>query len=190
MRQGRPRSLMSAVAIAAFSALVAACGGGSPGVASIHSSTTPVQTGAVAYAACMRSHGVSDFPDPDSSGTFAADQLKSLTTGKSQLRAATSACAHLLPGGLAGLVSAPQQSARQKAAQLAAELSFARCMRRRGVSRFPDPSAQGSLSLAMVEAGGIDVHSPAVLRVVRACLPASHGWLTPARVAEALHNAH
>jgi hypothetical protein len=33
------------------------------------------------------------------------------------------------------------------------------------------------------------VHSPAVLRVVQACLPASHGALTPAKVREALRNA-
>jgi len=33
------------------------------------------------------------------------------------------------------------------------------------------------------------VHSPAVPRVVQACLPASHGALTPAKVREALNNA-
>jgi hypothetical protein len=57
------------------------------------------------------------------------------------------------------------------------------------VTRFPEPPAQGDVSVAMVQAQGIDVRSPAVLRVVRACLPASHGWLTPAKVEEALHNA-
>ena len=62
-------------------------------------------------------------------------------------------------------------------------------MRSHGVARFPDPTAQGQLTVEMVQAQGIDVHSPAVLRVVQACLPASHGALTPAKVREALNNA-
>jgi hypothetical protein len=45
------------------------------------------------------------------------------------------------------------------------------------------------LSIEMIQAQGIDVHSPAVLRVVQACLPASHGALTPAKVKAALENA-
>jgi hypothetical protein len=62
-------------------------------------------------------------------------------------------------------------------------------MRSHGVARFPDPSAHSGLTVEMVQAQGIDVHSPAVLRVVQACLPASHGALTPAKVREALKNA-
>jgi len=41
----------------------------------------------------------------------------------------------------------------------------------------------------MVQAQGIDVHSPTVLRTVQACLPASHGALTPAMVRSALNRA-
>ena len=62
-------------------------------------------------------------------------------------------------------------------------------MRSHGVARFPDPTAQGQLTVEMVEAQGIDVHSPAVLRIVQACLPASHGALTPAKVRAALNHA-
>jgi hypothetical protein len=62
-------------------------------------------------------------------------------------------------------------------------------MRSHGVARFPDPTPQGELSVALVQAHGIDVHSPTVLRVVQTCLPASHGGLTAAKVREALNNA-
>jgi hypothetical protein len=62
-------------------------------------------------------------------------------------------------------------------------------MRSHGVSRFPDPTAQGGLSVEMVQAQGIDVHSRAVLRVVYACLPASHGALTPAMIRHSLNDA-
>ena len=62
-------------------------------------------------------------------------------------------------------------------------------MRSHGLSRFPDPAARGGLTVEMVQAQGIDVHSDAVLRVVQTCLPASHGALTPAKVRAAISNA-
>jgi predicted dinucleotide-utilizing enzyme len=62
-------------------------------------------------------------------------------------------------------------------------------MRSHGVSRFPDPTAQGDLSVERAQAQGIDIHSPAVLHAVQTCLPASHGGLTAAKVREALSKA-
>jgi hypothetical protein len=41
----------------------------------------------------------------------------------------------------------------------------------------------------MVQAQGIDVHSPAFLQAVQACLPASHGGLTAAKVRAAINHA-
>jgi hypothetical protein len=61
-------------------------------------------------------------------------------------------------------------------------------MRSHGATRFPDPSAQGQLTVEMVEAHAIDVHSPVFLRGVQSCLAASHGLLTPAAVANATRN--
>ena len=77
---------------------------------------------------------------------------------------------------------------QQQRIRLADELSFARCIRRHGYARFPDPTAQGDLTVAMVQAQGYDVHSTAALRAVQECLPASHGWLTPAKVRQAINN--
>jgi hypothetical protein len=193
VRYRRPLILASVVAVAAFSLFAAGCGGsGSPGVANVASSTTAAtattQTGAaaaVAFARCMRSHGVSRFPDPS---TIHPQALKAtvqhLAAINPRFPAAQSACRHLLPNGGSG----PQETAEQNRTRLADELSFAKCMRSHGVNRFPDPTAQGGLSVEMVQAQGIDVHSPAVLRVVQACLPASHGALTPAKVRKALNH--
>jgi hypothetical protein len=194
MRRRRPLILGSAVAAAVFSLLAAGCGGGggSPGVASVASSTTTAttsgpQNGLGAYAACMRSHGVPTFPDPDSSGGIPKiEVVNARSADPSRFDAADGACRHLLPAS--GSLAAPE-TAQQRRTQLADELSFAHCMRSHGLARFPDPSAQGQLSVEMVQAQGIDVHSPAVLRIVQACLPASHGALTPAKVREALNNA-
>ncbi len=183
----RPISVASIAAVAALSLLAAGCGGGrSAGVASVGSATTTTQSGLVGFARCMRSNGVPGFPDPDSSGGIPKPQVVAAAkANQNKFNAAQTACNHLLPSGGLG----PPQTSQQLRTRLADELSFASCMRDHGVSRFPDPTAQGQLTVEMVQAQGIDVHSPAVLHVVQACLPASHGALTPAKVAEALRNA-
>ena len=184
-----PIFLISAAAVAAFALLAAGCGGGkSPGVASGvgATTTTSTQTGTAAFARCMRSNGVPTFPDPASSGEIPKVQVVAAAKSNPRFNTAQAACMHLLPNGSL----APPQTAAQKRTQLADELSFAKCMRSRGVSRFPDPTAQGQLSVEMVQAQGIDVHSAQVLRVVQACLPASHGGLTAKKVEEAINGAH
>jgi hypothetical protein len=192
MRCRRPLILATVLAVVAFSLLVAGCGGsGSPGVASVASSTTAAATtttrnGAVAFSRCMRSNGVPTFPDLATiPSRTVKETVQQLAANNPRFPAAQRVCNHLLPSGGSG----PQQPARQTRTRLADELSFARCMRSHGVTRFPDPTAQSGLTVEMVQAQGIDVHSPAVLRVVQACLPASHGALTPAKVREALNHA-
>jgi hypothetical protein len=183
--------LTSVAAVAAVSLLAAGCGGGSSpsGVASIapsttSASTTPRQNGVVAFSACMRSNGVPNFPDLPRVGTRSVKQtIARIASGNPRFQTAWSACHHLLPYAGEG------ETTQQTRTQLADELSFARCMRRHGLSRFPDPTAQSGLTVEMVQAQGIDVHSPAVLRIVQACLPASHGGLTAAKVREALNHA-
>lgn len=194
MRSRHPLILTSVVAVTALSLLAAGCGGGgSPGVASVASSSTtaaptppPTTNVLLAFSRCMRAHGVSSLPDPQ---RLAGGNLKLTIVrarpGAPHFQTAMSACNHLLPNGS----SETQQTAQQKRTQLADELSFAHCMRSHGVARFPDPTAQGQLSVEMVQAQGVDVHAPAVLHVVQVCLPASHGGLTLAKVREALHNA-
>jgi hypothetical protein len=187
----RPLLIPAAVtAAAALTLLAAGCGGGgSPAVANVTSSTTAAtttQNGAVAFTSCMRSNGVPRFPDPPPIGArIAKPTVQQLGVSDSQFQAAIGACKHLLPNGSSG----SQQTAQQQRTRVADALSFARCMRSHGVTHFPDPTAQGDLSVEMVQAHGIDVHSPAVLRAVQTCLPASHGALTPAKVRADLDNA-
>jgi hypothetical protein len=155
----------------------------------VTSSTTTAataQTGALAFARCMRSHGLPGWPDPVAGGRFDKQTLAHLGYTKARVRAAERPCGHLLPPVAGASAPATAQELRTKVADA---LSFARCMRSHGVSRFPDPSAQGDLSVAMVEAAGVDVRSGAVLQVVQACLPASHGGLTRTKVEAALHDA-
>jgi len=191
MRRRRPLIASALASAAALSLLAAGCGGGSssPGVATVASSTpsaATTQSGLVAYAHCMRSHGVTAFPDPGNTGQIPKLQVVAARQqNPSRFDAADSDCRRLLPNESLGTPETPQQ----QHARLVDALSFARCMRSHGVTRFPDPTSQGQLTVEMVQAQGIDVHSPAVLRVVQMCLPASHGALTPAKVREAIDNA-
>jgi hypothetical protein len=103
-------------------ALLAAAGGGSPGshVAQLGSTATqPAATSSspssggspssrsptsqpLAFSHCMRSHGVPNFPDPNSSGVWPKSQVD-LAAGNPRFRAATHACGHLLPYGGPGV---------------------------------------------------------------------------------------
>jgi hypothetical protein len=188
----RPSVPVSVVAVAALSLLAAGCGGGGPsGVASLASTTTAAttttQSGPIAFSNCMRTNGVPNFPDPQHFvGGNVKLTLHQFGASSPQFQAAINACNYLLPtnGG-----SGSQEAAQQLRTRRADGLSFARCVRSHGVARFPDPTVQGELPVEMVQAQGIDVHSPAFLHAVQVCLPASHGLLTPAKVRAALNRA-
>jgi hypothetical protein len=190
-----PRRLalsLAAAGAAGLALLAAGCGGGggSSGVANVAGSapattTTSTSSGLVAFSECMRSKGVTNIPDPQQLGGGNVKLTLRQRDTTPRFHAAMRACSHLIPE----LGGAQQDTAQQIRTRVADGLSFANCMRGHGVSRFPDPDSQGQLTVAMVQAQGIDVHSPEVLRDVQACLPASHGMLTPAKIREALANA-
>jgi hypothetical protein len=123
----------------------------------------------------VRSHGVPDFPGPDSSG-----QILKITSGQqvgvsdSRLNAARGACQALWP------YRAPTQA--QQRQQLADDLKFAQCMRSHGLPDFPDPttdSKSGRVEFVLsVSRDGFDPHSPQILAKAHECqyvLPAGTG---------------
>jgi hypothetical protein len=171
------RSLRTAAAIIAIAglALSATACGGSPGshVAQLGStatqtsastsaaSTTP--NGPVAFAGCMRSHRVPNWPDPNRSGAFDKSKLTPQQLGASSARvqAAQSACDHLLPNGGSGPNPARVQQMRAQG------LAFAQCVRSHGVPNFPDPGSDGRIpDPASV---GIDQGSPKFEAANQAC---------------------
>lgn len=181
MRSRRSLIRRSVFAVAAVSLLAAGCGGGS----SRTTATTRAPNGLVAFARCMRAHGFSGWPDPTGNGVFDKEKLRELGYPVARVKAVEdSTCGHFLPAN-----NTPQENVQEQHTRLVDGLSFARCMRSHGVTQFPDPNGRGELTVQMVQAQGIDVRSPAVLQTVQACLPASHGGLTPAKVREALREA-
>jgi hypothetical protein len=69
-------------------------------------------------------------------------------------------------------------------------VAFAQCLRTHGFPRFPDPNAQGDLSLQTISAAGIDIHTPALLTAGKACTSVTHGQITPAQVVRAINGPH
>jgi hypothetical protein len=113
----------------------------------------------------MRSHGVPDFPGPDSSGQIPGGKttLIQLSRSNSHYQAAQLACQHLWP------YQAPTQA--QQRQQLTEDLRFARCMRSHGVPNFPDPtsSRRGLVFVLSASGLGVDPHSPQLLAKAHAC---------------------
>jgi hypothetical protein len=171
--------------------LVAGCGSGSPSTGagtgagtSAQSITDPVAT-AYKFSACMRQHGVADFPDPRVTSSPGQQRIAIHVppdANTAQFATAQKACRGIMPGPSNGDLAA---QAQQQRAQKQGLLSFARCIRRHGIERFPDPDAQGQLSQQMLSAAGVDVHAPSVLAAARACIPASDGQVNAAAIAAA-----
>jgi hypothetical protein len=169
---------LALVAVLGLSLLAAACGGGSSGAKVAQVGTTSSTNGSgsssgsgsgnpTAYSACMRSHGVPNFPDPDSkgrikitSGVSANGQKTGVDVHSPQFDRARKACDNLLPNG--GRPTAAEHAQEQQ--QM---LKFAQCMRSHGVPKFPDPKAGGALALGTK--AGVDPNTPAFQAAQKTC---------------------
>ena len=144
-RTSLPRARLLACAALVSVVLVAGCGGSSPNptssassAASAGSATTAgsstadgARSGPLAFAECMRAHGVPNFPDPKPGGEFRVPIGNNPAAPSFQ--AAQSKCEKLVPG------SGPPGSGPPPSAQTMAKLlRIARCMRQHGVPQFPD----------------------------------------------------
>ena len=121
------------------------------------------------FSDCMRSHGVTNFPDPTSGGG-GIELPTNLDPQSPAFRSARQACKQFLPnkGAL------PATSANDRAAAL----TLARCMRSRGVPQFPDPAFIPPRSAARVLVvrgmvfaipASVEPKSPALRHAARAC---------------------
>jgi hypothetical protein len=152
--------------------LAAGCGGSDkPGLAGSGpnggerqsgSSSSGVMAKAVAYARCMRGHGVPDFPDPTANpgGGFGFEinggPGSNLNRNSPTFSDADHECRALLPGG--------DEPAPVSAPKLTAEVKWAHCMRSHGLPGFPDPNAQGAF-----DSSRFDDRSPAFQAADQAC---------------------
>lgn len=188
MKAAKPIAGLTALAL-----LAAGCGGGAttPTVAHLGSSTpssgsspssesstssagsaksgsSSPQSQAVAYSACVRAHGVPNFPDPKVSvhgnGVSVAIGINPSISGNPHFKSAQQACSKLLPGGGPGGEDNHPISPREQSDYLKA----AACIRSHGIPHFPDPTFSGG-GVHLPKTAGIDLHSPQVRAAEEAC---------------------
>lgn len=115
----------------------------------------------------MRSHGVTNFPDPiaGKSGNAASFAVGSVDINSPTYRSAQQACHKYLTSPGANLT--PAQYA-QREAQL---LKYAQCMRSHGLPNFPDPTTgpSGAPTIALTPSSGINPDSPTYQAAESAC---------------------
>jgi hypothetical protein len=105
-------------------AILAACGGSSP------SGRGATVSSGVRYADCMRSHGVSGFPDQLPGGGLAPGP--NIDTQSPVFISAQKDCAGLEPAA-----THPHKTTEE---QKRLAVTFSRCIRAHGLPKFPDPS--------------------------------------------------
>jgi hypothetical protein len=181
----------AAVIIAAGGlALSTACSAGVSSGGTMPSSTSSAgsstaggsaQSQLLAFAQCMRSHSLPNFPDPQPSGAAKFPTAQELGVSPARYQAAEAACQRLLPAG-----SSDQFPPAEVPLLLSGMTSFSQCMRSHGVPNWPDPmtDSQGrpvfDLGAAGITRG--EARSPQVTATVAECvhlLPSALGGNTP-----------
>jgi hypothetical protein len=174
------RSHLWAAAAVALGVTLAGCSGGStdPNAGSQSTTTTASAGGsgssgssplaqAVAYSQCIRSHGVSNFPDPVQTpdGGYGY-RTAGIDPNSAAFQGALQACK--------GLPS-PWNSTGQQltAAQQQAWLNWAACIRSHDVPNFPDPT----FSDREVHDSGVGLNSPQLQSAMGVCKRPSVGGL-------------
>jgi hypothetical protein len=155
---------------------LAACGSSN---SNSSASASVKQAQGIAFAKCMRSHGVPNFPDPSGNGGGGLQIQASDTAGSGQslkvdgvpvnapaFQSAMRACQSLIPH------KAPSGS--QLAELKKNAVRFSACMRSHGVPNFPDPQFRngpgGGLGVRIGGPGsGLDPKSPAFQSAQKQC---------------------
>lgn len=173
-RRTPSRSRLLTAAALLTGVLLAGCGGSSKSATGGGASAfvTREVASAVAFAGCIRSHGVPSFPDPKVGGQTVR-MGTAATLHSPAFQSAVHACRRLLPKGAASAEPpSPQAQARM--------LDVSACMRKHGISAFPDPTSSppanrgnstfvGSGGYYLAIPSSIDAHSPAFEQAAAAC---------------------
>ena len=167
-------SLSSAALLAAAALGLAACGTGDPDGASSGTSGRPDRAALVAYARCMRAHGV-DMPDP-SAGNGPTVVRAIGKSGADDMRKAEEACADER-----AKIKPPELSEEQQAEFRKRALDNARCMREHGVD-FPDPTfdEHGGAQINIGKDSAIHPDDPKFKAAMEACRSTMPGFGTQA----------
>ena len=153
---------------------VAACGSSTPdnagGATTSQGNSATKAAQALKFSRCMRSHGVSNFPDPSGGhiqiqvqGSPDSTNVNGVEVNGRVFQSAMQACRSYLPNG-----GHPRTLSAARRNQM---LAFSRCMRAHGLPNFPDPTFHGSHAggIQFQSGSGIDPNSPAFKHAQAAC---------------------
>jgi hypothetical protein len=121
----KARGLSSTTAALGCAIAIAACGSSS------HPGRSASGGPALAYAECLHTHGVPNFPDPAPGAPVRIPS--SINPQAPAFKSAEAACARLMPSG-----SGSPSASESRRVEL---LAIARCMRQHGVTSFADPTS-------------------------------------------------
>ncbi len=162
--------ISATVTVLACSVALGACGSARPAPGAAVSAR---YSRALRFSDCMRAHHVSGFPDPTAGGGIHLTAGSGVDPASPAFQAARAACAKLLPFG--------GGNQHPSAQQIASARQVSECMRRHGVTGFPDPTLtppsspsgysiledRGGVILAVPST--IDPGSPGFARAAKAC---------------------
>jgi hypothetical protein len=171
--------LIAALALAALSSLAAGCGGDSSGtgVANVGTTTSAADSSGgssdggsgkdsdgknpAKFSACMRAHGVRNFPDPQSGGGINIGPNSGIDPNSPTFKAAEKACVKELD------IQAPSPAEQAKMQEQA--LKYSQCMRAHGMPNFPDPQFSGNKAELRLNKSTFNPNSPQFKKAQKAC---------------------
>jgi hypothetical protein len=182
--------MKTVLAITGLALAVAGCGGNSPtqtqtGAGSSRSPKGGINA-AYRFSACMRNHGLPNFPDPVVHTSAGSQEIGiRVTPGETKgpaFASAQKACQSIIgPPGPGN-----RNSATQDRQHLATLVAFTHCLHSHGYPTFPSPNAQGRLDPSTIASSGVDFHSSQFFGAARGCLSVTNGTITPAMLSAAI----
>lgn len=160
------------VVAAAATPLLTGCGGSddSPG-ADATTSMSAQQAATLAHnlSQCIRDHGVPNFPDLVQTQGGGWDVPSGTPTPPVAAQQACKSLSEQLPGGSSGNGPPPRQN-KVTTAQMQAWRKWSACVRRQGISDWPDPNPDGTFTLPSRLAGDDNTIAQKVFGLT-ACTP-------------------
>ncbi|MCF3122646.1 hypothetical protein IPZ68_23495 [Streptomyces arenae] len=157
---------MAVTALVSGAALTGCSGDSSAASKDKEASPTSAFDRALAYSKCMRSNGVPDFPDPqeDSGGVKLVPGEGGGDPNSAAFKKAQEACKDKAPQGLGGGGGGGGQTI--DSAKVAA---WAKCLRKNGVPKFPDPEINGSTMNIDLMGAGVNPQSSEFTKAMQTC---------------------
>jgi hypothetical protein len=143
-------------------------GGSSVSAGSSQSGSSSPGSEAVAYSACVRAHGVPNFPDPKitvhGNGVSVAIGINPSISNNPHFKSAQQACSKLLPNGGPGEEGSHPISPQEQSEYLRA----AACIRSHGIPNFPNPTFESG-GVHIPKTAGVNLHSAQARAAEEAC---------------------